>query len=309
MPKTSAFISNRPDLTSDGLSAILAKLGMTAEIFMQADLCGLWAMDTSGHRKVPFHLVEQGTGWLHTSDSEPPRLLGSGDFVVFPHDAQHCITSDENTPLPHIVNRIPEKSTGRITSLLCGFFEFRDRNAWPLLDSLPNAIVLDLKEGGRQHSTYPLVQLMIAELEGNQQGVGAALNKLAYLLFIQVLRTQIDSGASAGLLFALADKQIGRALNLLHLNFQQDWSVALLANEIGMSRSVFSQKFVSLVGKSPMRYLAEWRMQEASDMLRASDTSIASIADNVGYSSEMAFRKAFRKITGETPGKVRRLQR
>ena len=306
MLKTSDFISNRPDLASDGLSAILARLGVTAEIFMQADLCGQWAMDTSGHRKVPFHLVEQGTGWLHTSDSEPPQLLGSGDFVVFPHDAPHCITSNQDTPLPHIINQVPEKSDGKITSLLCGFFEFRNRNAWPLLDSLPDAIVLDLKEGGRQHSAYPLVQLMISELEGNQQGMGAVLNQLAYLLFIQVLRMQIESGASAGLLFALADKQIGRALNLLHLNFQHDWSVAELANEICMSRSVFSEKFVSLVEKTPMRYLAEWRMQEASDMLRSSDTSIATIADSVGYSSEMAFRKAFRKITGETPGRVRR---
>ena len=302
------FISNRPDQASDGLSTILAKLGMKAEIFMQADLCGLWAMDISGQRKVPFHLVEQGTGWLHTSNSQPPRLLGSGDFVVFPHDAPHCITSDPNAPPPHIINRVPEKPTGRITSLLCGFFEFRNRNAWPLLDSLPNVIVLDLKEGGRQHSAYPLVQLMISELERNQQGMGAALNELAYLLFIQVLRMQIESGASAGLLFALADKQIGRALNLLHLNFEHDWTVAELAEAVSMSRSVFSEKFVSMVGKTPMRYLAEWRMQEASDMLRNTDACMATVAEDVGYGSEMAFRKAFRKITGETPGKVRRGQ-
>ncbi len=177
-----------------------------------------------------------------------------------------------------------------------------------MLDSLPNGIVLDLKEGGRQHSAYPLVQLMISELERNQQGMGAALNELAYLLFIQVLRMQIESGASAGLFFALADKQVGRALNLLHLNFEHDWSVAELAKEIGMSRSVFSEKFVNMVGKTPMRYLAEWRMQEASDMLRNTDAPMATVSEDVGYGSEMAFRKAFRKITGETPGMVRRGQ-
>lgn len=308
MPKTPSFISNRPDIASDAMSTILAKLGMTAEIFMQADLCGQWAMDTSGYRKVPFHLVEQGTGWLHTSDPDSPRLLGSGDFVVFPHDTPHFVSSDQNTPPSHIINQVPEKSSGKITSLLCGYFEFRNRNVWPLLDSLPNTVVLDLKEGGRQHSAYPLVQLMISELERNQQGMGAVLNELAYLLFIQVLRMQIESGTSTGLLLALADRQIGRTLNLLHLDFQHDWSVAELANEVGMSRSVFSEKFGSLVGKTPMRYLAEWRMQEAWDMLRSDDTSMATIADNVGYSSEMAFRKAFRKITGETPGRVRRSQ-
>ncbi len=306
MFNTASFISNRPNSTPDGLSVILAKLGMKVEIFMQADLCGLWAMDTSGHRKMPFHLVEQGTGWLHTTDSKPPRLLGSGDFVVFPHDAPHCISSDPNTPAPEIINQVPTKISGRVTSLLCGFFEFRNRDAWPLLDSLPNTIVLDLKEGGRQHSAYPLVQLIISELEQNQQGMGAALNELAYLLFIQILRMQIDSGTSAGLLYALADKQLGHALNLMHMNFKHDWSVAELANEIGMSRSVFSRKFVELVGKTPMRYLAEWRMQEASDLLRSGSATMATIANDVGYSSEMAFRKAFRNITGETPGRIRR---
>ena len=306
MPKTPVFMSNRPAEVSDGLSAILAKLGLKAEIFMHADLCGLWAMDTSGRRKVPFHLVEQGTGWLHSSDSEHPRLLGSGDFIVFPHDGPHCISNGPEPPPPEIINQIPDNPTGHITSLLCGFFEFQNRNAWPLLDSLPNVIVLDLKEGGRQHSAYPLVQLMISELQQNQPGMGAALNELAHLLFIQILRMQVEMGASAGLLFALADKQIGSALNVLHLNYQHDWSVAELASEVGMSRSVFSEKFLNLVGKTPMRYLAEWRMLEATDMLRNTDASMATIAENIGYSSEMAFRKAFRKITGETPGQVRR---
>ena len=164
MANNTKYISNRPEQATDGLSAILGKLGMKVEIFMQADLCGLWAMDTSGQRKVPFHLVEQGTGWLHT-ESEPPRMLGSGDFVVFPHDTPHCISSGPERPPPEIVNQVPENPTGRITSLLCGFFVFDNRNAWPLLDSLPNAIVLDLKQGGRHHSVFPLVQLMISELE------------------------------------------------------------------------------------------------------------------------------------------------
>lgn len=299
-------MSNHPVSPSDGLSAILSKLGLEVEIFMQADLCGQWAMDTSGFRKVPFHLVERGTGWLHSSDTDTPQLLGSGDFIVFPHNAAHCISSGPDRPPSEIINKIPKNPKGRITSLLCGFFGFRNRNAWPLLDSLPDVIVLDLKESGRQHSAYPLVQLMISELEQDLPGKGDALNNLAYLLFIQVLRVQIEAGTSAGLLRALSDKQIGHVLNLLHTNYQRDWAVAELANEVAISRSVFSEKFVRLVGKTPMRYLAEWRMQEASSMLRNTDYSITIIADAVGYGSEMAFRKAFRKITGKTPGMVRR---
>ncbi len=299
-------MSDHPNKFPDGLTTVLAKLGLKGEIFMQADLCGQWAMDTSGDRKAPFHLVERGTGWLHTSGQEQPRLLGSGDFIVFPHDAAHCISNGPERPPDAIINQIPETDTGQVTSLLCGFFEFQNRSAWPLLDSLPDVIVLDLKEGGGQHSAYPLVQLMITELQQKQPGMRAALNRLAYLLFIQILRMQISSGTTEGMLFALADNQIGAALNLIHDHFKRDWTVVGLARKIGMSRSVFSQKFVHMTGKTPMRYLAEWRILEASDMLRTTDTSMATIAENIGYGSETAFRKAFRKIAEETPGDVRR---
>lgn len=299
-------MSNSPDLVSDALSAILSKLGLEAEIFMQADLCGQWAMDTSVFRKVPFHLVERGTSWLHTSESEPPRMLASGDFIVFPHNGAHCISNGSERPPPKIINQIPEISSDPITSLLCGFFKFRDRNAWPVLDSLPDVIVLDLKESGHKHSAFPLVQLMISELEQNRPGKGEALNKLAYLLFIQVLRRQVEASTNNGLLSALADKKFGHILNLLHIQYCRNWSVAELAQEVGLSRSVFSEKFLTMVGTTPMRYLAEWRMQEATEMLTTTDASVATIAENVGYGSEMAFRKAFRNIIGETPGQIRR---
>lgn len=305
MPERSENMPTSPIISSDGLSAVLARLDLTAEIFMHADLCGQWAMDTSGHRKVPFHLIERGTAWLHTSDAEP-RLLGSGDFVVFPHDAAHRVSSDAEPPPDAIVNQVPDDRAGRHTSLLCGFFVFRNRNAWPLLDSLPDVVVLDLKEGGRHNATYPLVQLMISELEQNRPGVGAALDMLACLLFIQVLRARIASGAGTGLLHALGDAQIGHALNLIHLKYGDDWSVERLAREVGMSRSVFSEKFSAMVGRTPMRYLGEWRMREAAELLRNTGESMADIAETVGYRSEIAFRKAFRNIMGEPPGKVRR---
>lgn len=306
MSKRPNSMSDHPDNFPDGLTVVLAKLGLKGEIFLHAELCGQWAMDTSGQRKVPFHLVERGTGWLHTSERGQPRLLGSGDFVVFPHDAAHCISGGPERPPDAIINQIPEIHSGQVTSLLCGFFEFQNRSAWPLLDSLPDVIVLDLKEGGSQHSAYPLVQLMITELQQKQPGMRAALNRLAYLLFIQILRMQISSGTTEGMLFALADNQIGAALNRIHHQFRRDWTVAELAKEIGMSRSVFSQKFVQMTGKTPMRYLAEWRILEASEMLRTTDASMATIAESIGYGSETAFRKAFRKIANETPGDVRR---
>lgn len=306
MSNNSGNISNRTKELSDSLSAILANLGLSAEIFMRADLCGEWAIDTSGHRKMAFHLIEEGRGWLHTNDSSSPRLLSGGDLVVFPHDAQHYIASGPEQPAEAQVMQFTDNLEGEITSLLCGFFEFRNRNAYPLLDELPEVIVLKLMEHGIHNESYFLLQLLIAELKQDQPGRGAALNQLAYFLFIIVLRSQIRAGIGEGLLVALADKQIGRALNLIHLKYQDEWTVDKLARQIGMSRTKFSVQFTNLVGKSPVRYLTEWRMQEAAKLLQTTSASMADIANQVGYNSEMAFRKAFRNIIGETPGKVRR---
>ena len=143
-------------------------------------------------------------------------------------------SSSAERPPADILNIVPVVHEGQMTRLLCGFFEFRNPGAWPLLDELPDAIVLDLKESGRQNTTYLLIQLMISELEQERPGVGAAVNELAYLLFIQVVRSQIDRGVQTGLLGALSDAKIGRALNALHSDFAADWSVDRLATHVGI---------------------------------------------------------------------------
>ncbi len=305
MSENTNLVANHIESCSDGLSSILYKLGLRAKIFVRADVCGAWAMDTSDHHKAAFHLVERGTCWLHMENSQSPRLLSSGDFVVFPHEAKHCISSDPKPPPKEIINQIPDKGEGQITNLLCGYFEFQNRNMWPLLENLPEVVIFDMKSRGAQNTVSFLIQLIISELAQNKPGIEAALSQLSYLVFVEVLRSQIKSGLKGGLLKALADNQIGQALNLIHLNFQNDWTVEQFAHQVGMSRTAFSKKFLKMTNKTPMRYLAEWRMQEAIEMLTTTDQSVASIADNIGYKSVVAFRKAFRKISGKTPGKVR----
>ena len=297
-------MSDRPE--SDALSDILRRMRLKAEIYARPDYCGTWAVDTSGHRKAAFHLIERGNGWLHTDDA-PPRPLVSGDFMLFPHDAPHRLASSENEPEPGVINQPePEVLTGPVTSLLCGFFEFQSKAAWPLLDGLPEVVVLDLKDTSRQQGTQALLQLIIGELERDEPGCDAAVNELAYVLFIHVLRSQMEQGLSQGLLGALADPKIGKALNCIHSDFAADWTVDLLASEVAMSRSAFAKRFSDLVGMTPIRYLTEWRMQEARDLLETTDQSIAEIAEKSGYQSEVAFRKAFKSVVGQTPGSVRR---
>lgn len=296
--------------SSDALTAILQRLRLRAGVFVHADFCGTWAVDTSGHRKVPFHLIGRGSGWLHTNDTEEPRLLSAGDLVVFPHDARHVISSSASPPDVSLINRpIDPEAEGPTTSMLCGFFEFQSKAAWPLLDGLPNAIVLDLQEAGRVMGTPSLIQLLISELKNASPGADAAVNQLAYVLFIYVLRAEMQRGLGHGLLCALSDPKIGHALNLIHADPEAEWTLEMLARNIGMSRSAFAERFKQLVGTTPMRYVTEWRMQEAVDLLQTTGLSIAAIAERCGYASEVAFRKAFRSVVGVPPGKFRRMGR
>lgn len=294
---------------NDALSLILQRLRLKAEVYVHADFCGTWAVDTSGSRKVPFHLVERGKSWLHMPE-EVPRLLTAGDLVIFPHDHAHQLCNQESLPAQVVYNQIPESDPALpITTLACGSFEFASQSLWPLLDSLPKVIVLDLTDTHRLGQTHSLMQLMISELQQGHAGSKAVVDQLSAALFVHVLRSQIEQGFAQGVLAALFDPQIGQALSLIHQQPAQDWSVERLARAIGMSRSVFSERFRDLAGKTPMRYLAEWRMREARDLLSSTDDSIAQIAEACGYNSEVAFRKAFRSVTGQTPGAVRKQSR
>ncbi len=296
--------------SKDALTAILQRLRLRADVYVHADFCGTWAVDTSGHRKVPFHLIGQGSGWLHTDGTGEPRLLSAGDLVMFPHDARHVISSGASLPPVSLINQpIDLDAEGPITSMLCGYFEFQSKVAWPLLDGLPDAIVLDLQEAGRLMGTQALIQLIISELENASPAADAAVNQLACVLFIHLLRAEMQSGLDHGLLCALTDSKIGRALNLIHTEPAAYWTLEDLAKKIGMSRSAFAERFKQLVGITPMRYVTEWRMQEAADLLKTTELSIAAIAEQCGYTSEVAFRKAFRSVIGVPPGQFRRMGR
>lgn len=296
-------------LAEDALSLVLARLRLEASIFLHGDFCGTWAVDTSGKRKMAFHLIEHGNAWLHMQE-QPPRLLNGGELVVFPHDHRHILSSESDPPAPELVNR-PQDPTqvGLVTTLVCGYFEFTGKAAWPLLDGLACAVVIDLKGDPDPGGTKTLLQLLIAELQRAAPATMVAVNHLASVLFIHVLRAEVDRGLDQGLLRAFADPKVGRALNLIHAEPGRDWNVERLAREVGLSRTAFADRFKQLTGFTPMRYVTEWRMQEAVDLLQNSEFSVAQIAERCGYGSEVSFRKAVRSVIGQTPGALRRLER
>ena len=311
MPVFSEYIADTPTdapITGDSLSILLRRLKLSASVFLRADFCGDWAVDTSGERRAPFHLVTRGTGWLHQPDAAP-QLMSTGDLVVFPGDAPHALSSSETGPPYAQINRPIEDAadlTEPVTSLLCGYFSFDRRAAAPLLDGLPGSIVLHLNDAARHQNTGSLVQLWMSEAASQAPGCDAAIDQLAYVVFIHVLREQLARGAIQGPLLALADARLGPVLNRIHADPGSIGSIDAMAAMASMSRSTFSDRFKKAVGVTPGRYLGHWRMQLAIELLVDSDLPIASIAERCGYESEVAFRKAFRQTVGEPPGQVRR---
>ena len=302
-------MSERPEdrfNSPDALSVVLSRLQLNAEIYSNGEYFGDWATDTSGSRRIPFHLVGRGKAWLHMPDQEK-QLLSSGDLVVLPHDNHHVITNSETMPPDDRVDVEMTGSSGPLTHMICGFFEFKNKAAWPLLNSLPGVIVLDLSEQSSGNQLRTLIDLLIGELKTAQPGYYSVVNQLAYLMFVQVIRSQITSGKlQTGLLAALFDDKISKALAKIHCQPEKSWSLELLAQQAAMGRSAFSQRFNQLVGTPVMQYLTAWRMREARQMLQTSTLSIGNIAEQCGYESEPAFRKAYKKVTGETPGSTRR---
>jgi len=295
----------------DPLSQLLVNLKLHAEVYVNHQFCGNWAIDTSGSRRVPFHLVGDGDAWLHIKENDPINLK-VGDLIMFPKDHEHILSNNQTSPSVNLINHpsqmeINEAPIEDSTQMICGVFEFKNPYFWPLLDSLPDCLILSECETDTNPVIKQLIGLMLHELENASPGHYAAVNQIAYLMFVQVLREQITSGnIENGLLPALFDPKIGKSLQAIHQTPEVAWTLSSLAQEAGMGRSAFSSKFHSLVGMTATQYLSQWRMKEASTLLKYSDFSVQKVSELSGYESEPAFRRAFKSYTGKTPGAVRR---
>lgn len=299
MSNDSNIYLNEPD----PLSVVLKRLSLSAEVYVNGDFCGTWAVDTSGSERLPFHLIGQGKAWLHFAQQVIP--LAERDLVIFPKDHKHIISYSTQKPQQDIIN-LPPSNEGEATNMVCGFFQFNHTVINPLLDALPDMIHLPAKQSTVNSRMMQLIDMMIIELKQRREGCYTIVDQLATLLFIEVIRVQVEQGKLAnGLLAALFDKRIGKAINAIHQHPEFAWNLNLLAEKATMSRSNFADKFTKLVGLSPIKYLQQWRLIEARQLLICSDKSIAEIAENSGYDSEAAFRKAFKQHQGEAPGAVR----
>ncbi|MEQ1440074.1 AraC family transcriptional regulator [Fontimonas sp. SYSU GA230001] len=287
----------------DLLSSVLNAYQLRAGVYGHPQLCGIWQMGTSGHKRAAFHLVGRGNCWLHMRGTKAPESLQGGDLVVFPHDAWHMLTG---TPELHgEENVMAMDGEGPFTTLVCGYFEFQAGDKNPILDALPEVIVVRRESAGRNFEV--IGQLLLEEAQGEGIGTRTVLDKLADTLFVMVVRQYIGQLADQrGLLAALADARLRKALAAIHREPAAAWTLESLAQICGMSRASFAQRFSELVGTTPIEYLTRWRMTQAELLLRNPQMSVATAAERVGYETEAAFRKAFKRVHGVGPGSIRR---
>lgn len=290
-------------LDRSGETAFAAVLGahqLRAFISDNPRYCGSWSDPEPAIDHGMFHLIDEGECWVRNAPNDAPIRLGSGDFVMYPHGDEHQLC---NVPDP-----LSKAAPNQFTSVLCGEFEFATGNSNPILDALPDCIVVREEDSGMQFRH--LAQLLSHEARQTHFARQLVLDKLADALFVMALRHHIaNHGERRGLIAALVDPRLARVLEALHSEPGKSWTVAMLAELAHQSRTAFAQYFVEVLGVSPYQYLTEWRMAEALRLLADPKSSVATIAEKLGYQTEAAFRRAFKKIHGYGPGRARRAAR
>lgn len=299
----------------DVLTDVLTTLRLRGTVYFQADFGAPWGMDIKGGAVASFHLVVQGNCWLRGPGQEEIRELRKGDMVVLAHGDRHALlhAPEADAPSAETVicqdkkrNRRPEYGgEGDITRLICGHYEYERAGRHLLLQALPALIHLS----GDQQTEWIATasQLAVKESSMSLGGSGAVVDRLAEILFIQVVRAYAHQlPKEQGFLAALADPTLACALALLHDEPARPWQLEDLARNCGVSRTKLGDRFKQTLGVVPMQYMTEWRMYKAPEFLANDDGSIAQVAARVGYASEFSFSKAYKRLFGEAPGSARR---
>jgi len=314
----------------DALSDVLRVARLSGGVFMRADFTAPWCIagrmsaDMCGPflkrttHLIPFHYAVEGEFHASVKGGQPHFVRG-GELVLFPHNDLHLMGTD--LALPPIVasdvilppdgsglHSIRYGNGGAPTKLICGYLGCETVQGNPIISALPALIHLKVEEFGPAEWIRTSFQYAASEVSAGRIGSDTVLAKLSELLFVEAIRRYVDSvpAGQTGWLAGLQDVAVARALALMHSDITRGWSVDELGREIGLSRSVLAERFTRLIGMAPIQYLANWRMQVAAQKLKETNASLAQIAEAVGYESEAAFSRAFKKIFGRAPAGWRR---
>ncbi|MBL1073795.1 AraC family transcriptional regulator [Nocardia sp. 2] len=308
--------------SADPLGRALHLLRMSGVFYGRSEFTDPWGVALPAWPGcVMFHFVAEGPCRLELNDGSGHRLC-AGELVLIPHGAGHCLTSGPGVravPLTSLPRELVSEryeilrhgGGGAPTTVLCGAVRFDDPAARRLIDLLPPLIRIT-------HTSTPeglwidaTLRLIAAEAGQLRPGGDTVITRLADILVIQAIRSWLDADPAArtGWLGALRDPRIGPAIALMHGDPAYPWTLTRLASEVSMSRSAFASRFTELVGEPAMQYLTHWRMQLARSILEQEDVGMGELARRLGYQSEAAFSRAFKRVNGAPPGSARREHR
>jgi AraC-like DNA-binding protein len=311
-----------PDLwksSADPLGEALHFLRMSGSFYCLSEFTTPWALDLPPMQDcVMFHVVTAGECRLEVPGAEVCTLR-PGALALVPHGRGHSLSSGSEVTAAKLFDLPRELVSDRYehlrhggggapTTMLCAAVRFEDPSAQHLLRLLPRLIAVDAWNSPELEWLQSTLRFLNTEARELRAGGETVITRLADILVIQAIRSWIstDPQAQTGWLGALRDKQIGRAIALIHRDPARDWTVASLAAAVGMSRSAFAARFTELVGEPAMHYLSRWKMHAALTWLKESDAPLSQLASKLGYESEAAFSRAFKRLMGVSPGAARR---
>lgn len=315
----------------DALSDLLRVVRLSGGVFLEGSFTAPWCIAAqvgaedcrlamaSPRYVMAFHYVTEGCMQLLV-DGAPVAEVGVDTLVLLPGNDPHRIGSDvqldpaDGEGLLTLAEggalaRIEHGGGGAVTRIVCGFVG-ADAMPLPLLQLLPRVLAFDLSRRPEAAFVAPAFRAAVREVASLRPGAAVALAKLSELIFVEAVRHYVESlpADARGWLAALGDPKIGRALALMHRHVERAWTTEALAHEVHLSRSAFAERFTHLVGQAPMRYLAEWRMRIAAQRLATERLPVAQLAHAMGYESEAAFSRAFRRACGVSPLQWRRAE-
>lgn len=293
-------------------------------MFLDARFTAPWAVSSfvtaedcrpilaSPAQMIAYHFLIEGRMLVSVEDG-PALEVGAGEIVLLPRNDRHVLASTPGlSPLDghHLVQPAPDGGLARIdyggggppVRMVCGFLGCEDAYN-PLIASLPRLLAIDMREATSRGLIEASLAFAVSELLAGRLAASGVLSRLSELLLIEAVRRYADGlgDRQTGWLSGLRDPGIGRALAMMHQDIAAPWTAEALAKAVAMSRSAFTERFTTLVGMPPIRYLTSWRLETAKMQLRETRKSVAQVAHAIGYESEEAFSRAFKREFGVSP--------
>jgi AraC-like DNA-binding protein len=315
----------------DAFSEVLSGITLTGAVFFSAEFSAPWGFSTSEPKAMAakiaagaqhlllYHLVIEGSAVIEFPDATTIELA-PGDVIVFPHGDVHHMSSGKGAtrPFPNYgitakiqardVSPLKAGGGGAVSRFVCGYLTCDPDLCEPILGGLPAAFKVNIRADRSGHWLENSIGHLVDEAASGRVGREAMLAKLSEALFVDTLRRYVATlpEQQVGWLAGARDPVVGKSLALLHGRVAHPWTIADLADEVGISRSALVDRFTRYLAEPPMTYLTRWRLRLALKSLERTSRGVADIAATVGYESEAAFSRAFKREFGQPPGRYRR---